>query len=431
VTALGVEWNSYGDLFAEADVSEAIDERARQMLTAVTACRTPLQAAKEDDQRSLNLHNAIMGHVEILREKQGQAKAQETLVNSLRMILEIVSKERKDYVESILVGVSDEVERLYGKLHPGEGIGGIKFYLKPNAIGSLEFDAHFESVAGLPPQAYYSESHLDTLGICVFLALSKLFKTNNTIVILDDVLTSVDGDHLDRFMALLHEEAVHFRQTIVTTHYRPWRDRYRWAKGPSANTQVIELGPWSLQTGLQVFHFLTAAEELRKLAGETQLDRQAVASKAGIVLESLLDFITLKYHCAVPRNARNEYTLGDLVKSVDSKLSKELRCCIPEPDGTKKSIPLRPLLDTATKTSWIRNTVGCHFSPLGSEITDQDVRDFAANVLVLADHLICPSCRTLPTRRPSGSCWECSCRSRELHPLIYPGADPGSVDDEF
>src|SRR5439155_13143363 len=104
---------------------------------------------------------------------------------------------------------------------------------------------------------------LDMLGICVFLALAKFFKTDNTIVVLDDVLTSVDGPHLDRFMQLLHDEAPHFNQCIVTTHYRPWRDRYRWAKGPTANTQLIELGPWTLKNGLHVGEFRTAIAELK------------------------------------------------------------------------------------------------------------------------------------------------------------------------
>ena len=33
---------------------------------------------------------------------------------------------------------------------------------------------------------------LDTLGVCVFLALAKYKKDDNTVVLLDDVVTSVD-----------------------------------------------------------------------------------------------------------------------------------------------------------------------------------------------------------------------------------------------
>jgi hypothetical protein len=370
--------------------------------------------------------------VETLEKKYGQATHQEQLLKKLTTILEIVSKERKDYVEGILDRISGEVDRLYGRVHPGEGTGKFKFYLKAHTIGSLEFDGHFQNVPCLPPQAYYSESHLDTLGICVFLALAKFFKTANTIVILDDVFTSVDAPHLERFMGLLHDEARQFMQFIVTTHYRPWRDRYRWAKGPVANTQLIELGPWTLQNGLNVGEFLSALAELQSALTAGQFDRQASASKAGIILESLLDFLTLKYRCRVPRNARNEYTLGDLAQGIDTRLGKELRCRKALTNGASKTDGLlKPLLDSAMGQHWVRNTVGSHFSSLGSEVTDSEVRQFCDDVLRLAALLICSCCGGLPTRKPSGSYWQCHCSELELYPLIYPGADLGSVDDEF
>jgi hypothetical protein len=232
-------------------------------------------------------------------------------------------------------------------------------------------------------------------------------------------------------MALLHEEATNFNQVIITTHYRPWRDRYRWAKGPTANTQVIELGPWTLQNGLQAGQFLTALAELREHLAKTTCDRQVVASKAGIVLESLLDFITLKYHCAIPRNVRNEFTLGDLASGIDSKLGKELRISKHTTTSANKTdTVLKPLIDACISEQWIRNAVGCHFSALGSEITDGDVRKFCENVLALAAQVICDSCGMLPTRRPSGSYWQCKCGKLELYPLIYSGSDPKMVDDE-
>ena len=412
-------------------LSETVEQEARRLWSVASQCRQSLQARREIDQKSLNQHNAIKGHVDTLKKRKVQAGSDETLLKKLKAALNLVSQQRKSYVDGILRSIAIEVERLYTRLHPGEGIGKIRLFLKPNAIGSLEFDAQFQNVSDLPPQAYYSESHLITLGICVFLALAKYFKTANTIVVLDDVLTSVDAAHLARFMALLHDEASHFSQVIVTTHYRPWRDRYRWAKGPTANTQVIELGPWTLQNGLQAGQFFTAVQELRVIVGQAQFDRQVAASKAGIVLESLLDFITLKYRCAIPRNIRNEYTLGDLVGGIDSKLRKELRHRKPMvAGGPKLDLQLKSAIDTIASTQWIRNCVGCHFSALGSEVCDEDVRSFCQHVLALSDDLICTFCGTLPTRRPSGSYWQCRCGELELYPLIYPGADPSTVDDE-
>ena len=431
ITSLSINWEDFSKLLSNSEHSDSIEGQARQLWKVTLPCRNLLQSRKDTDQKSINQHNAIKNYFEMMKQKQVQAANLESLVKKLKAILDIVSKERKDYVEEILKNISGEVERLYAMLHPGEDIGKVSFYLKPNAIGSLEFDAQLHEVSDLPPQAYYSESHLDTLGICVFLALTKFFKTNETIIILDDVLTSIDSPHLVRFMKILHEEASHYNQFFVTTHYRPWRDIYRWARGPTANTQLIELGPWTLERGLHVGEFKDAICELRDTLSNGPFDRQVAASKAGIILESLCDFLTVKFRCRVPRNSRNEFTLGELAQGIDSKLRKELRARkSPTREAAKVDVEVGPLIETATGRSWVRNTVGCHFATLGGEVSDADVRLFCTEVLSLSDNLICQNCHRLPTRRPSGSYWQCSCGDLELYPLIYPGANLASVDDE-
>ena len=431
IVALKIEWPNFQRLISLTEYTEPLEQKAREFWKVTQPSRQPLSERKRSSQKSINQRNAVKRFLDTHTEKLQSAIALYELSQKIETALEIVSKQRKDYVAGVLAAISGEVERLYTTLHPGEGIGKVRFHLKEKGIGSLEFYAHFIDVPDVPPQAYYSESHLDTLGICVFLALSQYFITEDTIIILDDVVTSVDGPHLDRFMSLLHAEAGKFNQVIVTTHYRPWRDRYRWAKGPTANTQVIELGPWTLQNGLRVGHFITAVVELKSALDQSALDRQAVASKAGIVLESLLDFITLKYRCPVPRNARNEYTLGDLARGIDSKLSKVLCCRKAAGAETEKiDIALKPLIDVATNSQWIRNCVGCHLHALGSDVTDGDIRTFTQNVFTLAETLICDSCGMLPTRRPSGSFWQCTCGNLELHPLVSPGSDLRNIADE-
>lgn len=431
VTDINVPWHSLTQLMSGAEPSVALEGEGRNLWNLAASSRPLLRTRKDTAQKSVNQYNAVKGHVENYRTKQSRAQALEESHKKLQELYELASGERKAYVEEILAKISDEVEKLYDQIHPDEGIGKIRFYLKPNTIGSLEFDGHFQTASEIPPQAYYSESHLDTLGICVFLALAKFFNTDKTVVVLDDVLTSVDGPHLDRFMKLLHKEASTFKHVILTTHYRPWRDRYRWAKGPIANTQMIELGPWTLDKGLNIGECLTAIEELRKAFVGGSFDRQLVASKAGIILESLLDFLTLKYRALVPHTITGEHTLGELAQGIDSKLSKVLSSRKAPSVGTAKiGTLLRPLIDAATEQNWVRNTVGCHFNSLGSEVTDSEVKAFGSTVLVLADSLICLSCNKLPTRKPSGSFWQCECGELELNPLVYPGAHPGTVDDE-
>ncbi len=89
----------------------------------------------------------------------------------------------------------------------------------------MEIGASFCGQTGTPPQAYFSESHLDTLGLCVFLALAALDAPAETILVLDDVLASIDKPHVERLIEMLYAEATKFRHCIITTHYRPWKER--------------------------------------------------------------------------------------------------------------------------------------------------------------------------------------------------------------
>jgi hypothetical protein len=75
--------------------------------------------------------------------------------------------------------------------------------------------------------------------------------------------------------------------------------------------------------------------------------------------------------------------------------------------------------------------VGCHLNTLGSEISDINERAFGRDVIALADAMICDSCGALPSRRPSGSHWQCTSGNLGLHPLVKPGADPRTVADEY
>lgn len=398
--------------------SDAITE-AHALWRIVEECRDRILARRDQDQKTLNQLTAIANYVTTVETKTKEAKRLESLSKRLKRLLEIVEGHRKTYVDGVLGAIEGLVEQLYSKVHPGEGLGGIRLYLKPNVIGSLEFEGQFQHKSGVPPQAYYSDSHLDTLGICVFLALAKHFTTDTSVIILDDVLTSADSNHLDRLIAMLDDEAASFNQLIITTHYRPWLERYR--HSGSKEVGLIELAPWSLSRGVRATKTKLHIEEITDAVKSG--DRQAIASKAGILLEELLRFIAMN-RGKVPLQVDQKFSLGVLAGSIDAKLAKLLK--VEEwPAGATApltSTELKPLILAATEWSWVRNEVGAHFSVPGFEIPDADVRTFAERTLELAGRLLCGACGELPNRNKSGSYWECRCGTRRMYPLTAPGA---------
>lgn len=343
------------------------------------------------------------------------------LVEAAKAAHERIRSMRHDFVNDILEGISKEVGRLYEVLHPGEGVGKICIALHANKKASLDLKTSFQASDSVPPQAYLSDSHLDTLGVCVFLALAKMRDALGTILVLDDVLASVDEPHVDRLVELIYDQAQEFRHVLVTTHYRPWREKLRWGWLSRGQCQVVELGRWSADSGPSLVRSTVEIERLRKLLKDDDLDVQAVCAKAGVVLEAILDFLTELYQCSLPRKTRNEWTLGDLLPAIGKKLQKALRveCQDLDDPGRYTSYPLNPIIEELKRVAQTRNLLGAHFNKLSFELLDSDADFFAEKVLELADLLVHPQ-HGWPRNGKSGSYWAAAMDARRLHPLKEP-----------
>lgn len=414
-----------------ADDWKSAPERLAAILSIASKfdpLRTALSHDRELAQKSIGQQTSIVSQLEMLQKKRKEQEDTNALKIRLTVALEVVETVRKQFVTGILKEISDEVERLYSKLHPNEDIGGIRLTLDPKFIGSLHLRGTFHTEKDVTPQSLFSESHLDTLGLCVFLALAKKYKTDDTIVILDDVLTSVDRGHLDRFIELLHDEEEHFNQIILMTHYQPWRDRYRNHRAPSGNVHFIELRPWALSTGIRVQGMKPCLDELRQALAVTPFDRQAVASKAGIFIENVLEFLARVYACKLPLTSQTGYTLRELTDCFDSKLLKLLKSerTAVQTDGNGQeqtiitSIPLEPLITQIKGLSAVRNQVGCHYNYEASNVTDSEVEEFGRLTVTLGEALICSEGGDLPSRNRSGSYHESRSGKVRLHPFGRP-----------
>ena len=364
------------------------------------------------DSKTLHQLNLIKTSLNSLQKTKQLIKQLSEKKDFLDKVLKVVETERKSYVENILNSISTKVEALYSKLHPKEGLNNIKLFLKPKVQGSLEIRSSFQKKTDIPPQAYFSDSHLDTLGICVFMAMAKYFKSN--VIVLDDVLTSADQPHMDRFIKMLQNETKHFNQIIITTHYRRWRERYKFHRQPSSDIELIELHPsWSLEQGIRHSQIKLAIEELENLKNQNPFDRQNVSSKTGVFLERILDHITLLYRLNAPRRPNSSYTLGELINCFSNKFREKMK--VKKHDGSE--IPLsdsmKELFNIAEP---IRNQVGSHWNELGMDISDQEVMLFLDITIEIGKNFICSECKGLPIKEKS-DCWNCSCGKTSLYPL--------------
>jgi predicted ATPase len=215
----------------------------------LAAVQPALAAAIEEDQKTINQWNSLYTLLQTLQVAEHTMREQQAVAERLKAMLDIVEAERKAYVDQLVRAISSDVNALYIRIHPQESLGNSALYVKPNVAGSLELRAAFGGVADVVPGAYYSEAHLDTLGLCVYLALAKQAGKQDRIIVLDDVLTSVDDAHLSRIVDLIDEEADSLGHLIITTHSQAWVDKVRTATG--LQPDLIELQPWTLSNGIR------------------------------------------------------------------------------------------------------------------------------------------------------------------------------------
>jgi hypothetical protein len=300
------------------------------------------------------------------------------------------------------------------KIHPNEPLGGIKIILDSQKKGSCDISATFCAKTSIPPQAYYSESHLDTLGFSLFLALAKRGAADFTYVVIDDVFTSVDEKHLTRICDLLVEESDNFTQIIMTTHIRKMLELYRSSRIPRQTMGVKELSSsWSYESGILLRDSVQQSEELLELLSRSFIDRETVAVKTRRLLESILSDIVINLGAYARMKKYGDYDLGDYLCGLRSLANDGLRVkrtqitgSVLHEENPKDKYDLKAKAKEFNENKSIVNKI-IHASEVGSSFTDDEVRQFAHEALGLDEYFKCddPKCHTLiGSRKAFNSC---------------------------
>ena len=388
-----------------------------------------LKKHNESVNKSHSQYNAIKSNTEAITNLTKKCTGLSGLLKLSKDSLAILEASRKQHIDSVLSSISGEIERMYQSIHPNEGLGNIKLFLNHNYQGSLNLTANFYTQADITPQSVYSESHLDTLGICIFIALAKRESDQDMILVLDDVVMSVDEKHLDRIIDLIHSESQHFSHIFITTHYRPWRERYRNNRAPNANVQFVELRGWTKERGITLAKPQLVLDELKWfLSTPENFHRENLAGTAGRFLEAILDFLSYNFQCRLRRKPGNDFTLSELLDCFSKDLLKLLKVQKMQllPDGKYHKIDftheifLKEHIDAIKNLKAVRNQVGAHFTFDGALVSDTDIEDFANATIQLTELLICPINGNLPDKNKSGSYWETKSGSIRLFPLNEP-----------
>ena len=154
-------------------------------------------------------------------EKSQLVKLYEAQILTLSAIFDSFVEIQNSALQAILDTVSKDVGAFYKKLHPKENIDEVRLTMVGDE--GVEFQYAFHGKQTQPPRKYLSESHLNSLGIVLFLANARLFNKQAKFFVFDDIVTSFDTGHRRRLLRLLKEEFSDW-QIILLTHEALWFD---------------------------------------------------------------------------------------------------------------------------------------------------------------------------------------------------------------
>lgn len=419
VTGLNIAWPVWENAAEDINFLLGICDQFGSIMAS-------LELQRDSAQRDVSLFNSIKERWRDIKDANDKMADLNRILTGMKRAFEIIHDKRVAFTQSILDSIRKEADSLFQSIHPGENIGLEQLKMDEERRGSVNQTGVFHKHTGILPQAVFSESHLDTLGFCVWLALAKRETPEETVLLIDDIFSSVDATHLGRVIDLFSAESPNFLQVILATHYRLWWDRCQNARG----IQRIHLGRWCATNGIAARNMPRVLDELRVMIGEPVLDRQGVSSKAGILLESILDDLALLYECSLPHNIKNEHTLGALIDGCRRLFSRHNLTVqinanwnvVGQPENWQATA-VRAAYDRVDSLRFIRNEVGCHFSTPGMEIPDREVRDFGTATIALVEALTCPNCGLLATKTETdGTHLRCSCAKKAVRmtPVTVP-----------
>lgn len=162
------------------------------------------------------------------------------------ILLNVFLNSRNKTVGKLFSEIEGRFIELYRELH-GSDEAQFNAQLQPKG-GGVELEVGFYGRGNHPPHALHSEGHQDSMGICLYLALAeRLTEGYIDLIILDDVMMSVDAPHRREICRLL-ADFFKGRQFFITTHDQTWARQLK-TEGVVNSRQMIELYNWTLEHG--------------------------------------------------------------------------------------------------------------------------------------------------------------------------------------
>jgi len=391
VTGLLALVSSVGHVDKPVDVQSFIKvgaqlQRLKQKtLDAVTSHMTGLKLSKEDQSaRELNAKiTTVNVYVKQLRTADVGLVSAEASLHVADTVYECFKLAKQAVVQEVFDRLHSIISSWYTRLHPDDEHGNVSISVDSvrRASAKLLIDSFGER--DQDPRAYTSEGHLDSLGLVIFLAFAKEFQGACNLLVLDDVVSSVDIQHRLRICDLLTDE---FRdwQVVVTTHDEFWLEEL-WRNTVNCNmtNNVVRqrIVRWSRTEGPVLAPFLTRRERIDKHLEDG--DKEAVGNQGRIYLEATLKNMCEGTAASLRYRDKADFMVGELLEGLRHRLEQ----MIDSPFKTTLGQRINELCGLA----FLGNILSHENQALGLVSLDE-VAAFWNAVKALDDVYVCPGC---------------------------------------
>ncbi|MCR9135725.1 MAG: hypothetical protein NXI27_07015 [Alphaproteobacteria bacterium] len=337
----------------------------------------------------------LNGHVNAYEKCQRTIAIYESQILTLSAVFDAFIPVQNNALQAVLDPISSDVGKFYKKLHPKENVDNVRLSMVGDE--GVEFEYSFHGKETQPPRKYLSESHLNSLGVVLFLANARIFNRRAKFIVLDDVVTSFDANHRRRLLRLLKEEFSDW-QIIILTHENVWFDLIK--REMASSGWLFHEVQSDDDNGILLNH---SPSNLRELIQQKK-DKEDVTNDLRKLLEAILKDIcfALEVKVAFRFNEINEKRMPEeLLSRLRSTLSSK------SPDLGKNAV----FSDLAGST--LIANLDSHDNP--EQIVGGDIDVLLEDIDKLVDLFVCSDChRMVSASAPVTGTKAVSCRCGKL-----------------
>lgn len=198
------------------------------LIPLIDAASTFTKVAPPDIKQLSTDRNIIQAAREVIEAKDLLSDIERvgTLASFLGSLEKGIREEIRLLSQKVIDEISVDVRDMWAVLHPGKAIEDIRLYLPEDTDKAIDIGLKFHQVEQDSPRITLSEGYRNSLGLCIFLAMTKRDAKDDRPLFLDDVVVSLDRNHRGMIAELLERE-FSTRQVVILTHDRDWYTELR------------------------------------------------------------------------------------------------------------------------------------------------------------------------------------------------------------